>query len=83
LSCKKTIKLTFPRCYVNIATVPTISFKQAVAYNLNAGKLTYSKFTEEEISEMQINLNETIKEVNEQILSENKVEQIIQAVGSF
>jgi hypothetical protein len=83
LNCKQIVRATFPRCIVGIATIPTISLKQAIVYNIEKGKLRYSKFTEEEVNHKQTILNSSIKCINELILNENKQAQEIAGVGHY
>jgi hypothetical protein len=83
LNCKQIVRATFPRCIISIATIPTISFKQAIAHNIEKGKLRHSKFTEEEINHKQTILNSSIKCINELILNDNKQPQEIAGLGHY
>jgi hypothetical protein len=68
---------------VTIATVPTLSFRQAIAYNLEKGKLRYTKFTDEDLNDKQTRLNDMIKSINERILTENSLDQEISGIGQY
>jgi hypothetical protein len=83
ISCKQTIKNTFDKCIVNIATIPTINLAQAIRYNIDQGKLISSRFTEEEIKEKQARLNEIVKFTNEGILKENRERQELPGFGQI
>ena len=82
LDFKRSILNLGLKTLVSIATIPPVSFEDNYAYNKSVHKLWNSQYSTEDRKRLQGELFTLIKEINDEIVTENTREQMIPGIGS-
>lgn len=81
LNLKTEIRQCTRRALVSFATIPIVSFKSCQSHYIKTGRLIFPRYNSSDLLEFQEDLSQTLSQINDRLMSENKKPQEIEDVG--